>query len=350
MSDPKIIIDSDWKAQAQAEKGNFIVRARAVYIDSANKDSTGLGLSINNKTIPEVDITYFFSPNLAAELILTYPQKHTLSSNGTEIGTLKHLPPTLSLQYHFAPNDTFRPYVGAGLNFTNISDVKWGATAQSLGLEGVLWGSEAVVVRSRDDVAGIWLLEGSPLGTALTGPARFGGPPKGATLPIPTGGADEALREPPVNYTQGKQGPRGSTPPTEPAAKGGGERRKAPPTLASADWTAVAAASAEQDPTHSTFAPPAVKSAADRRAELLRPARPMTASPAADPALIPARGDIAEHFAFGRCEVIKTEGERIHLKLERDGRIKEIALEMLRVKEVDSATPGRRRFKLERKI
>ena len=51
-------------AQAQ-DKGSFIVRARAVYLDSANKDSTGLGLTINNKWIPEVDISYFFTPNLA---------------------------------------------------------------------------------------------------------------------------------------------------------------------------------------------------------------------------------------------------------------------------------------------
>jgi predicted DNA-binding protein with PD1-like motif len=269
-------------------------------------------------------------------------------------GPLRKLPGTWMLVSLEGAIGTFQGDVSFGLRAVLSREGECGmemaageiVTAQSLGLEGVLWGSEAVVVRSRDDVAGIWLLEGSPLGTALTGPSRFGGPPK-ATLPIP---APDAAREPAVNYSQGKQAPRGSTPPTEPAAKGGGERRKAPPTLASADWTAVAEASAEQDPSHSTFAPPAIpKSAADRRADLIRPARPMMAA-AADPGLIPARGDIAEHFAFGRCEVIKTEGERIHLKLERDGKIKEIALEMLRVKEVDSATPGRRRFKLERKI
>lgn len=109
----------------QAAESPLMMRVRAVNLDSANKDSTGLGLTVNNKVIPEVDFTYFLSPNLAAELILTYPQKHTLSSNGTEIGTLKHLPPTLSLQYHFAPNDAFRPYVGVGLNYTIFSDVKF---------------------------------------------------------------------------------------------------------------------------------------------------------------------------------------------------------------------------------
>lgn len=115
---------ASFAAQAQAE-GPWLVRARVVNIDSANKDTTGLGLTINNKAIPEVDISYFFSPNIAAELILTYPQKHTLKAGGAEIGTLKHLPPTLSLQYHFAPAASFRPYVGVGLNYTNFSSVKF---------------------------------------------------------------------------------------------------------------------------------------------------------------------------------------------------------------------------------
>ena len=53
------------------------MRARAVNLDSANKDSTGLGLSVNDKVIPEVDVSYFFTPNIAAELVLTVPQKHT---------------------------------------------------------------------------------------------------------------------------------------------------------------------------------------------------------------------------------------------------------------------------------
>lgn len=110
---------------AQAAESPWMMRVRAVNLDSANKDDTGLGLTVNNKVIPEVDFSYFITPNVAAELILTYPQKHTLSSNGTEIGTLKHLPPTLSLQYHFAPNDTFRPYVGAGLNYTIFSNVEF---------------------------------------------------------------------------------------------------------------------------------------------------------------------------------------------------------------------------------
>jgi outer membrane protein len=110
--------------EAMAAEGPWLVRARAVNLDSANKDSTGLGLSINNKLIPEVDISYFFSPNVAAELILTYPQKHDVRSNGANIGTLKHLPPVLSLQYHFTGMSA-RPYLGVGLNYTHFSSVNF---------------------------------------------------------------------------------------------------------------------------------------------------------------------------------------------------------------------------------
>ena len=67
-------------AQPVAE-GPWLVRARAVHLDSANGDNTGLGLSMNDKWIPEADISYFFTPSLALELVLTVPQKHTLISS-----------------------------------------------------------------------------------------------------------------------------------------------------------------------------------------------------------------------------------------------------------------------------
>ena len=129
-------------ALAQSAEGPWMVRARAVSLQSANGDDTGLGLSINNKIIPEVDVSYFFTKNIAAELILTVPQQHTLSSTavGGEIGTLKHLPPTLLLQYHFeAPG--YKPYVGAGVNFTRFSDVDLtvaGAEIKSTSVGGAL--------------------------------------------------------------------------------------------------------------------------------------------------------------------------------------------------------------------
>ncbi|MBC7608939.1 MAG: OmpW family protein [Polaromonas sp.] len=108
-------------AQVAAD-GPWMVRVRALHLQSTNGDSTPLSLSINNKWLPEVDVSYFFSPNFAAELVLTVPQKQTLSAGATTIGSFKHLPPSLTAQYHF-PQAGFTPYVGAGVNYTRLSSV-----------------------------------------------------------------------------------------------------------------------------------------------------------------------------------------------------------------------------------
>lgn len=147
------------QAQAAADAGDWIVRGRVVALDSANKDSTGLGLSINNKLIPEVDITYFFSPNLAAELILTYPQKQNVRADGDKIGTLKHLPPTLTLQYHFTGMGV-RPYVGAGLNYTRFSSVNFDPAVDALLGPSIDKNSFGLAVQAGVDIpmGGGWLL------------------------------------------------------------------------------------------------------------------------------------------------------------------------------------------------
>ena len=113
-------------ASAADDAGNYFVRVRALYLQSSNtnqNDAVPLDLSINDKLLPEVDLGYFFTPNIATELVLTYPQKQTISSGGVAIGSLKHLPPTLTVQYHFT-GMSVRPYVGAGMNYTHFSDVQ----------------------------------------------------------------------------------------------------------------------------------------------------------------------------------------------------------------------------------
>ncbi|CAN5811751.1 OmpW family protein [soil metagenome] len=116
--------------QAAAQQSPWQVRARAVNLSPDNKSDPvgGVGaadrLTVSDKTIPEVDITYYVTPNWSAELILTYPQKHDVMLDGVKIGTFKHLPPTLTAQYHFLPDAQFSPYLGAGVNYTRISQVE----------------------------------------------------------------------------------------------------------------------------------------------------------------------------------------------------------------------------------
>jgi outer membrane protein len=138
-------------AMAQQE-GNWMVRVRAVNLDMANKSDAGSGaltpallpadaVKVNDKLIPEVDISYFITKNIAAELVLTIPQKQNVTiSTGPlaePVGSFKHLPPTLLLQYHFLPDGQFRPYVGVGVNYTRISSVslRSNIAGANLGLE-----------------------------------------------------------------------------------------------------------------------------------------------------------------------------------------------------------------------
>lgn len=82
----------------------------------------GSDLSYSDSVIPELDITYYLTDNFAAELILgtTYSNIHAEGSLAAvgKVGKTWLLPPTLTLQYHFTDFGAFKPYVGAGVNYT----------------------------------------------------------------------------------------------------------------------------------------------------------------------------------------------------------------------------------------
>jgi outer membrane protein len=111
---------------AQAADGPWMVRGRVLSLMADNTNDpavAGAKVELKDKVFPEVDISYFFTKNIAAELVLTYPQKHDVLVEGTKIGSVKELPPTLMVQYHFMPDSDFRPYAGVGVNLTLISSV-----------------------------------------------------------------------------------------------------------------------------------------------------------------------------------------------------------------------------------
>ncbi|MEF3079318.1 OmpW/AlkL family protein [Winogradskyella poriferorum] len=90
-------------------------------IPSPGDDIDGADVDLSTAFVPELDFTYFFSKNWAAELILG-TAKHDVDLNidgggSVDLGHVWLLPPTLNLQYHFYADD-FKPYVGAGINYT----------------------------------------------------------------------------------------------------------------------------------------------------------------------------------------------------------------------------------------
>jgi outer membrane protein len=109
-------------ASAQ-QAGDLFVRARAIYVSPDASATTSINgtADIDNKVVPEVDFTYFIADNIGLELIAA-TAKHNATAIGTDVGDVPLgsawlLPPTLSLQYH-VPMEGFKPYVGAGVNYT----------------------------------------------------------------------------------------------------------------------------------------------------------------------------------------------------------------------------------------
>ena len=106
------------------EAGTLLLRARAVEVvpDVSSTVSIGGKVSITDTTIPEADITYFFTDHWSVEAIAG-TDKHAIYYNGsTKLANVFLLPPTVTVQYHFDQIGPFKPYLGAGPNFTLFYD------------------------------------------------------------------------------------------------------------------------------------------------------------------------------------------------------------------------------------
>jgi outer membrane protein len=114
---------------ALAAAGDTIVRVRAIMVAPTEKSGPILPtfpsekVKINNSVMPEIDITHMVTDNIGFELIAATTKHHASGTTGITggIGKLAStwvLPPTLTMQYHLAPEGKIRPYLGAGLNYT----------------------------------------------------------------------------------------------------------------------------------------------------------------------------------------------------------------------------------------
>lgn len=104
----------------------FRVGATHVNPDSDNGTLAGtLRTTVDSNTQIGLTIGRYLDDHWAIEVLAATPFRHTASLNGAEAVDLKHLPPTVSLQYYFGAADAaFRPFVGAGLNHTIAFDIE----------------------------------------------------------------------------------------------------------------------------------------------------------------------------------------------------------------------------------
>lgn len=134
---------------AAVEKGDWLVRFGAVNV-SPNDSSTGLtgvgptatvGVDGNSQVF--ANLSYMIKENVALELLAATPFSHDIVGTGAlsglgKVGETKQLPPTFSIQYHFKPKASVRPYVGAGINYTIFFSEKATNTISSLKLDDSL--------------------------------------------------------------------------------------------------------------------------------------------------------------------------------------------------------------------
>ena len=121
------------------DAGDIVVRLRGIGVltdTSGTTDLLGGDAVTSDEHVPELDFTYFFTPNIAAELILA-TTKHSVevrnsSAGNLSLGTVRLVPPVLTLQYHFMPKSRWSPYLGAGVNYTLAERESTGSSVASV--------------------------------------------------------------------------------------------------------------------------------------------------------------------------------------------------------------------------
>ena len=123
---PQVSVAQDNAAFKSA--GKWLIGLKVLNLDPDVESATSIGgeATVDDDTVPELDIRYFITDNIAIEAILGTTE-HNVAAVGTalgnvNLGTVKVLPPTFTLQYHFNSESRFLPYIGAGINYTFFYD------------------------------------------------------------------------------------------------------------------------------------------------------------------------------------------------------------------------------------
>lgn len=127
------------------EAGDVIVRFGATTVEPQDSSSNvaingggvaGSGLTVDSNTQLGLTFSYMFDQNWGIELLAATPFEHTAKATGSlaaigDVADVKHLPPTFMAIYYFDSKSKFKPYVGAGINYTVFFEEKLASDAKN---------------------------------------------------------------------------------------------------------------------------------------------------------------------------------------------------------------------------
>ena len=128
---------------ASAEQGDWLFRVGMSMLnpDSTNLENTAGGdIVVDSDISPTFNVAYMLTDHISTELFAGWPFTNgidlkTEGGDKTRVGNVDILPPALTLNWHFNPDGTFRPYIGAGVNYTLFSGEELRGPLANNGLE-----------------------------------------------------------------------------------------------------------------------------------------------------------------------------------------------------------------------
>jgi len=102
---------------AAQDAGDWLVRAGLYSVGP--KSDNGDVANVSSGQSVGFNVTYMVTDTFGVELLASTPFSHDINLvSGGKVGETKHLPPTLSAQYHYKMNSQSSVYFGLGLNYT----------------------------------------------------------------------------------------------------------------------------------------------------------------------------------------------------------------------------------------
>jgi len=133
-------------AIAQSVDNPWILHIGAHVVDprSDNGHLAGMKASVGSSTRPTLSLEYLFTPEWSVDVLAAVPFQHSVRLNGQRAATVKQLPPTVGVNYHFLAGRPVSPFVGVGVNYTRFFDTKGRGALQGANVDldsswGIAW-------------------------------------------------------------------------------------------------------------------------------------------------------------------------------------------------------------------